>query len=627
MTIILKCTEANLVPCLFFQIMRPYPWLIYTLVSLCLLNGTPAYKILMIVCPVGSHVMYFGQMAALIGGRGHDVTFLFGSNIRLPDEVTRLNMRVVNYSDPDPPVKDQPMFKEVMHEMAFNPSIFTQMKILDLINIVNSKPPLRLLEDRSVMEWLEGENFDLAIIDGVMPLYQFVPYKLSIPHALLMITCSGHRRSIPIIPSYVPNFMTSFTDKMTFPQRVVNTLVEFVSTVYRMGGEDVSRKYVPELPVTSADDLHKNASLCFQLRDRTLSFVQPTMPDQVLVGSIMARPGAPLAAELQSLMDGSEHGVVLMSLGSVVSDLPDDVQTKLMETFRSIPYDVIMRNKENISHAPDNVHFMSWIPQNDLLAHRNLKLFITHCGINSLMEAAYHGVPVLGFPFGLDQHNNAALVRAKDIGESLLLSDFTTEQLTDGIIRIISDAKYSKNAKKLSDILRDVKQNGLDDPVFWLEHVIKYGAKHLRAHAYEMPGIQYFMIDVLFFLTGVTVVVIAIICLLARCMIRCICRKNKTLKSKDEWVNASIQIGLTPDEVDVDYAEGRRRLCFCNINPRDSAIWDAIHSYSLFKAQRKTEVLDPPPWTKWPPFPHKANAAAAFIVHKETSWNTSSGRT
>ena len=480
--------------------------------------------------------MYFGSMAELIADRGHDVTFLAGSNIRLPDDVMLLKMEVVKYLDPDPPVAEQPLFKKLMYDMAFKPSIFTQMKVLELANTVNRNPPRHLLEDKSIMEWLETQKFDMAIIDAMMPLYQFVPYKLGIPYTLLTTTCSNHRRSIPIMPSYVPGFITSFTDKMTFSQRLVNTLLEFVLTIYPMGGEDVSRKHVHELPVTSADELYKNASLCFQLRDGALSFVQPTMPDQILVGSIMARPAVPLSKDLQSFMDRSKLGVILMSLDSVLSDLPKDIQKKLMETFRLLPHDVIMKSKKSIPGAPRNVRFMSFIPQNDLLAHRNLKLFITHCGINSLIEAAYHAVPVLGFPFDIDQHNNAALVRARGIGESLLLSNFTTEQLTDGIVRILSNPKYRKNVKKLSDILKDGIENGPNDPVFWLEHVIKYGAKHLRAHAYEMPGYQYFMFDVLAILSGVTLLMIVMMCFVVRCIMGCICRK-KTTKSKEEWID------------------------------------------------------------------------------------------
>ena len=35
---------------------------------------------------------------------------------------------------------------------------------------------------------------------------------------------------------------------------------------------------------------------------------------------------------------------------------------------------------------PSNVKFMSWLPQNDLLAHNKTKLFITHGGMYGKVE-------------------------------------------------------------------------------------------------------------------------------------------------------------------------------------------------------------------------------------------------
>ena len=37
---------------------------------------------------------------------------------------------------------------------------------------------------------------------------------------------------------------------------------------------------------------------------------------------------------------------------------------------------------ENNFDKPSNVKFLSWLPQNDLLAHNKTKLFITHGGAN-----------------------------------------------------------------------------------------------------------------------------------------------------------------------------------------------------------------------------------------------------
>ncbi len=35
---------------------------------------------------------------------------------------------------------------------------------------------------------------------------------------------------------------------------------------------------------------------------------------------------------------------------------------------------------EQPKNVPSHIKLMSWMPQNDLLAHNNTKVFVTHCG-------------------------------------------------------------------------------------------------------------------------------------------------------------------------------------------------------------------------------------------------------
>jgi len=57
-----------------------------------------------------------------------------------------------------------------------------------------------------------------------------------------------------------------------------------------------------------------------------------------------------------------------------------------------------------------NVRMMRWLPQASLLAHAKTRLFVSHCGLNAVFEAAHYGVPVLAIPLSVDQHNHAAKV-------------------------------------------------------------------------------------------------------------------------------------------------------------------------------------------------------------------------
>jgi UDP:flavonoid glycosyltransferase YjiC (YdhE family) len=51
-----------------------------------------------------------------------------------------------------------------------------------------------------------------------------------------------------------------------------------------------------------------------------------------------------------------------------------------------------------------------WAPQVEVLRHRAVGWFLTHCGWNSVLEAAAAGVAMLAWPMGADQFTDARLL-------------------------------------------------------------------------------------------------------------------------------------------------------------------------------------------------------------------------
>ena len=71
----------------------------------------------------------------------------------------------------------------------------------------------------------------------------------------------------------------------------------------------------------------------------------------------------------------------------------------MMEFFVLMEQNIIMRFDgilaNNIS-VPKNARLEKWLPQNDLLEHKNTVLFVTHAGNNGQFQA--HGIPMLSIP-------------------------------------------------------------------------------------------------------------------------------------------------------------------------------------------------------------------------------------
>ncbi|TVU08049.1 hypothetical protein EJB05_41434, partial [Eragrostis curvula] len=53
---------------------------------------------------------------------------------------------------------------------------------------------------------------------------------------------------------------------------------------------------------------------------------------------------------------------------------------------------------------------VEWCHQVQVLSHKAVGCFITHCGWNSVLESVTSGVPMVGVPFMSDQRMNAQLV-------------------------------------------------------------------------------------------------------------------------------------------------------------------------------------------------------------------------
>ncbi|KAF3431545.1 hypothetical protein FNV43_RR26276 [Rhamnella rubrinervis] len=57
-----------------------------------------------------------------------------------------------------------------------------------------------------------------------------------------------------------------------------------------------------------------------------------------------------------------------------------------------------------------------WVDQGEILGHRAIGGFVNHCGWNSVIEAAWHGVKMLGWPQHGDQKINAEVVEESGLG-------------------------------------------------------------------------------------------------------------------------------------------------------------------------------------------------------------------
>ncbi|XP_035308378.1 UDP-glucuronosyltransferase 2B17 isoform X3 [Cricetulus griseus] len=234
-----------------------------------------------------------------------------------------------------------------------------------------------------------------------------------------------------------------------------------------------------------------------------LEFPRPTLPNVDYVGGLHCKPAKPLPKEMEDFVQSSgEHGVVVFSLGSMVSNMTEEKANAIAWALAQIPQKVLWRfdGKTPDTLGP-NTRIFKWLPQNDLLGHPKTKAFVTHGGANGIYEAIHFGIPMIGIPLFGEQHDNIAYMVAKGAAVALNFRTITRSDLLNALEAVIENPSYKENAMWLSTIHNDQPMKPLDRAIFWIEFVMRHkGAKHLRPLAYNLTWYQYYSLDVIGFL-------------------------------------------------------------------------------------------------------------------------------
>ena len=192
----------------------------------------------------------------------------------------------------------------------------------------------------------------------------------------------------------------------------------------------------------------------------------PTYPNMIEVGGIHCKPGKELPIGLKTYMDSHPEGVVYVSFGSALkpSQMTSDQKNAFINTFRELKNIPIIWKWDDVSDGiPENVLIQKWLPQNDLLAHPNLKVFVTHGGLLSTQEALFHQVPLVGVPISNDQIPNMLRAEAHGYAKMLDLQTMSKENLKSAIEKAINDKNMHQSMKKMHDLFTDHSFGGSPD--------------------------------------------------------------------------------------------------------------------------------------------------------------------
>lgn len=110
-----------------------------------------------------------------------------------------------------------------------------------------------------------------------------------------------------------------------------------------------------------------------------------------------------------------------------------------------------------------------WVDQREILEHKSVEGFLSHCGWNSVLESICAKVPILAWPMMAEQPLNARMVveelkiglRVKTVDGSL--QGFVEAEVLDNMVRELMGGKMGREAKKRVEELGEAAMKAVQE--------------------------------------------------------------------------------------------------------------------------------------------------------------------
>lgn len=330
--------------------------------------------------------------------------------------------------------------------------------------------------------------------------------------------------------SFVPAVGTFFpTNGMNFWQRAVNLLVTKI-----VRGVVSNAYWHPSMWLQTIIKKH-NLTLRWPYNHYMMMLVNSNFvleppraisPNIKYVGPIIPQDPKPLPSRLQQWLDGAgPKGVVFISFGGTL-EAPVTASKTLVQVIGSMPDvrfvwklrpEVQAEIQQDMLAANlSNAYISEWLPQNDLLAHPNIRAFVTQGGYLSMAEAAYHAVPIIGLPFIPGQGELIRFAQDKGWAQRLpadTLCKGRPEAFKQTLSEVLQNKSYKQAAEVTSQRLRANPRPYSQEAADWVEYAasLREHGPFLHPHKIQQLWYQQVMLDVLLFYAAVVAVPLVLV--------------------------------------------------------------------------------------------------------------------
>lgn len=394
----------------------------YTLIVFLLasIGYTNSAKILCIFpTPSMSHQSVFQPVWKELSLRGHQVTVITPNPLK--------NSSLNNLTEID--VSEAYKIQEQTEKDLSNSEGWKD--VMDIAFFLNMPVYEYMLQHPEVSKLIEDgrESFDLIMIEFVQPLFFAFAGKIKVPvvaiTSLAELMQTYESLSAPYHPYITFSDVTdSFLNRLMITEFFWYTYDYFHYRVLPHQNALAKKYFGDDIP--HLGDILKNISLAFVTRNVFLNQPRLLPPNIIEISRVNIKQDEQLPTvnhskkmfrqiinycffkDLQEFLDSAPEGAIYFSLGSSVKTymLEENKIRIILQALSELPYKTLWKFENETLEVPDNVLIKRWLPQQDVLRHKNVKVFVTQGGMQSLEEAIHFRVPLVGVPLMSDHPLN-----------------------------------------------------------------------------------------------------------------------------------------------------------------------------------------------------------------------------
>ncbi|XP_053666785.1 UDP-glycosyltransferase UGT5-like [Anopheles marshallii] len=496
------------------------------------LDTSDAAKILAVFPSISKTNYIFGQVLfEALAARGHNLTIVSPFEIQYAYENIR-QLRITG------------LFSHI-EDYGLHANVFTKRDKSSFYGNTNLIYGTAAMADYTLghpklQELLKNPNetFDLVILDQVLcESLLGLAYHYGVP-AIVYSAAASNKYTNEMVgnphnPAYNPIPSLGYSDRMHLVQRVWNTFVSICEQfnyryLYLPSQEAVYQRYFSRRNQPPLLDLIHNVSLVMVNSHPVINFARPFVPNMIEIGGAHIRQleDTGFSQDVINWVEKARNGVVYFSMGTNIrsADFPDSLREAFVGAFSKLSQVLIIWKWENatLPNQSDNVIIGPWMPQQQLLAHPNVRLHITHGGLLSMMETVHYGKPILGLPLVGDQE--ILVNRAVEAGYGIKLDyqNITEEGVLVAINQILNEPDFRNAAMKASRQFREQPLEPMHKVLYYVDYVLKKdsGIDYMRSGALYLSFWPRHVVDVATILVLITMIPVGLFATLIQIILR-----------------------------------------------------------------------------------------------------------